>query len=211
MNAPAELSRPDAVVTPEDQARANWYLFLARLFRAPPDDQTLQSLRSAALDEAVPEPSSPLLHAWNELLLAAQRADAQRVRVEYDEAFIGVGKSEVTLNASWYLTGFLHERPLAELRERLAALGLARREGIAETEDHIASLCEVMAWLITRGDQRVEAIDVQREFFQRFLAPWYERLADALQASATVDFYRPAGRVLREFLEVERQAFDFDS
>lgn len=200
-----------SVVSPEDQARAQWYLFIAAVLRSPPDEAALRSLRDTALRrDSDAETDSPLGAAWVALLEAARRFELAQIRAEYDDAFIGVGKSEVTLNASWYLTGFLNERPLVDLREQLAKLGLARRDGIGETEDHIASLCEAMAWMIASGESRL-GVAVQRDFFGRFIAPWYPRLADSMQGSATTAFYRAVAEVLRVFFDVERQAFDFEA
>jgi len=194
----------------EDQARRNWYLLIAQLFRAPPDAATLAAIASAAPDGPPPPDAPPLARAFADLAAACAEASAAALRDEYDAVFLGVGKAEVFLNASWHLTGFLHDRPLVELRDSLAALGLARRDDIGETEDHIAALCETMALLIASPEARVASIDTQRAFFQRFLAPWFESFCDAIEHSGTTDFYKHAARVSRVFLGVERQAFDFE-
>ncbi|HYF58166.1 MAG TPA: molecular chaperone TorD family protein, partial [Burkholderiaceae bacterium] len=136
-------------------------------------------------------------------------AGADAVAAEYDRLFIGVGRAPVALHASWYLTGFLNERPLAELRTLLATWGFARREDAVRTEDHVASLLEAMAMLADSDEP--EAARRQRELFEAYLAPWYARLAEAIDASAEAGWYRPAAAVLKTFLDVERQAFDFES
>jgi TorA maturation chaperone TorD len=104
------------------------------------------------------------------------------------------------------MTGFLHERPLADLREELARLGIARRADVSETEDHVSALCEVMAMLVAEG----ASLDVQREFFSRFLASWIDDFADALERAGTTDFYKHVGRLARAFVAIERVAFDFE-
>jgi TorA maturation chaperone TorD len=191
----------------EDLARSRWYLFFSQILREAPDAQLIASLaRDASSD--VPG-DAPLEQAWVEFASAVALADAQAVRIEHDQVFVGVGKAPVPPNASYYLSGFLNERPLADLREYLAGIGLARRDEVSETEDHLASLCEVMAHLIA-GDDVPDRLAAQREFFERFIAPWYERFTDALETCDEADFYRATARVLRRFLEVERLGLAFE-
>jgi len=216
VNAAAPASYPSSpvspAVSPEDVARARWYATLAEVFRAPPSAEWLREIgaQAAAPDVAAAD-TTPLGRAWNAFAQACAQADAQAVREEYEAAFIGVGKAEVFLFASWHLTGFLHERPLVELRGHLAQLGIARRADVAETEDHVAALCETMAWLIVAAPDALRTLSTQREFFQRFLAPWFESLVEAIEHCGITDFYKHAARLLREFLAIERQAFDFES
>ncbi|MCM5568990.1 molecular chaperone TorD family protein [Burkholderiaceae bacterium FT117] len=198
------------VLGDEDLARRDWYLLLARLFREPPDAAVLSAVAAAGPAEPPGSDAPDLVRAFAELALACGQSDPESVRQEFDAAFLGVGKAEVFLNASWHLTGFLNDRPLVELRDCLADLGLARREDIGETEDHIAALCETMALLIGSQDPRLASVDTQREFFQRFLAPWFDSLCDAIERSGSTDFYKHAARAARAFLAVERQAFDFE-
>lgn len=197
--------------SPEDAARARWYALFAALFRAPPAQAWLDEIGASVPRAADDAGESVLARAWSGFARACAQAEAGDVRQEYDDVFIGVGKTEVLPYASYYLSGFLNERPLVELRGHLAVLGLARRADIGETEDHIAALCEVMAWLIAGEGSAHGGLVAQRVFFERFLAPWYEAFAGALEASGSARFYRHAGRLLREFLAVERQAFDIDS
>jgi TorA maturation chaperone TorD len=133
-------------LAPEEAARANFYGLLARLFQAPPDQALLEALASAG--EMAAE-SGAIAAAWRELARAAAEADAQAVREEYEAVFIGVGKAQVTLYAGAYSIRFTNETPLAELRGELGRLGLGRRAESSEPEDHIASLCEVMRYLIS--------------------------------------------------------------
>jgi len=210
----------EAVRLPEEElARRNWYLMLARLFRAPPDAGTLAAIAQAGGRDAagtglasppVPDDAAPLERAFAELADACRQASVDAVRQEYDSVFLGVGKAEVFLYASWYLTGFLHDRILVELRDRMAELGLQRREDIGETEDHFSALCETMALLIESADPRLSSIGTQRTFFTQYLAPWFERLCEAIERCGFTDFYKHAGRAARAFLDVERQAFEFD-
>lgn len=212
--SPASLQsrRP---VLPEDVARARWYAMLARIFRAPPSEEWLREIGAQAATPADANDAgadeSRLGRAWKRFAHACANADARAVREEYETAFIGVGKAEVFLLASWHLAGFLHERPLVELREHLALLGVARRADVADTEDHVAALCETMAWLIVAAPEPVRTLSTQRVFFQRFLSPWYESLVEAIEHCGVTDFYKHAARLLGEFLAIERQAFDFES
>lgn len=212
MNVAAPATNRSRPVSPEDVARARWYATLAQVFRAPPSPGWLRDTGAqATAPGAADTVDTPLGRAWDAFALACANADADAVRAEYEDAFIGVGKAEVFLNGSWYLSGFLHERPLVDLRAHLATLGVARRRDIAETEDHIAALCETMAWLIVAAPESLRTLDTQRVFFQRFLSPWYEALAEAIEHCGITDFYKHAARLLGEFLAIERQAFDFES
>ena len=208
MSAPMPIDVDLAAVSPEDAARARWYGLFAGLFRAPPSRQWFARVAASAGDAAG---DAPLARAWREFAGACAQADPQAVREEFDIAFVGVGKADVMPYASYHLSGFLNDRPLVELREHLASLGLARRPGIGETEDHLSALCETMAWLIAGNSAPARDVAVQREFFSRFLAPWFDSLADTIEHSGVTDLYKHAGRLLRAFLAVERQAFDFDS
>jgi len=210
MSAPTPIDVDLAAVSPEDAARARWYGLFAGLFRAPPSRQWLAGV-AASTGEGDASGDAPLARAWRDFAGACAQADPQAVREEFDVAFVGVGKADVIPYASYHLSGFLNDRPLVDLREHLASLGLARRAGIGETEDHISALCETMAWLVAGNAPPARDIAVQREFFSGFLAPWFESLADTIEHSGVTDFYKHAGRLLREFLAIERQAFDFDS
>jgi TorA maturation chaperone TorD len=185
---------------------------LSEVFRAPPSAEFLRDTGAQAATPASPHPDeTPLGRAWNAFAQACAHADVDAVREEYEAAFIGVGKAEVFLYASWHLSGFLHERPLVDLREHLALLGVTRRKDVSETEDHVAALCETMVWLIVAAPESLRTLATQRVFFQRFLAPWYESLVEAIEHCGITDFYKHAGRLLGEFLAIERQAFDFES
>jgi TorA maturation chaperone TorD len=124
---------------------------------------------------------------------------------EYFDLFIGIGRGELVPYESYYLTGFLHERPLARLRADLAALSIERVENHSEPEDHAAILCEIMAGLIA-GDFAV-SIERQRHFFDRHLAPWLGRFFADIETTKAAGFYRPVGTIGRLFIEIEAEAF----
>ena len=156
MNQPLQFVRTPA---PEDQARANFYGLLSRLFYAPADAELLEALAQADELEADAE---VLAQCWKELCAAAAKADAEEVRDEFDTVFIGTGKAPITLFTTAYSIRYANEVPLVALRNALSDLGLARREGAGEPEDHIAALCDVMRYLIAeqQGD-----LEVQKRFF----------------------------------------------
>jgi TorA maturation chaperone TorD len=186
----------------EDRARGNVYALLGNLLAGPPDDNLLESLRGAA-----PEPGDDSLFAasWQLLAVSATRATQAGLRDEYDTLFIGVGRGEIVPYASWYLTGFLMEQPLAQLRGDLRDLGIERRPGVCEPEDHAAALCDTMALLIT-GDAPA-AIDEQQRFYARHLEPWLPRFFRDLQQAPSARFYRAVGQLGEQFIGVESQAF----
>ena len=188
--------------TPEEEARANFYALLGRLFHAPPDEALLQLIASA---EEIDSVDGAMGLAWRDLAAAAAGADADAVREEYDAAFIGTGKAPVTLYTCAYSIRYTNEAPLAGLRGELASLGLGRREGVSEPEDHIAALCEVMRHLIAEQKQSLEE---QKKFFERWIWPTVVPLCSAVKQSERTGFYKAAAALLLEVCTLEHRAFE---
>jgi len=187
----------------EETARADLYGLLATLYSAPPSQDLIDTIASARS-----EGDGVLQHAWAELVSACRTAQAEAVRDEYETLFIGVGKPEVMLYGSYYLSGFLMEKPLAALRTDLANLGLERDESVPESEDHIAMLCEVMRYLIASNEFAQASLASQQAFFATHMQPWLLRLCDAIDEHPSSRFYRGVTGLARAFFEVEMQAFD---
>ena len=190
----------------EETARAEVYGLLAALYYAPPSAELLDKLQVAVTQ--APAAGAVLEASWGELVGSARRLPLAAVIEEYDALFGGIGRPEVYLYGSHYLSGFLNEKPLAALRTDLEALGLARDEAMAETEDHFAYLCEVMRYLIAGEDVEVANLTRQREFFTRHLQPWTSGMCDAVMAHPKADFYRSLGGFTQAFISVETQGFD---
>lgn len=189
----------------EDRVRGNVYALLGHLLAAPPDEALLETL--AAIDP-VPAGDSLLTAAWQMLGHAATRAAPADLQDEYQNLFIGLGRGEVIPYASWYLTGFLMERPLASLRDELRVLGIERQAGVSEPEDHAAALCDAMALMI--GGEDPVPLARQARFFARHIEPWMGRLFRDLQQAGSARFYRAVGQLGEQFLEVEKLAFGHD-
>lgn len=190
----------------EETARAELYGLLAQLYYARPNPETLAALRVAVTE--APMEGGFLQEPWQQLVGAARALDDAAIAAEFDRLFGGVGKPEVFLYGSHYLSGFLNEKPLVRLRSDLAALGLARGEAMPETEDHMAYLCEVMRYLIAGDDMAVCNLTAQRNFFASHLQPWILQLCDALQGQPAARFYAALAHFTRAFLAVEVQGFD---
>jgi len=197
--------RPGAPLD-EELARAELYGLLARLWLAPPDADLLRQFQVAVTQ--APQEGAFLEAPWQALVAAMRGTTPEAAQLEYDALFLGVGKPEVFLYGSYYLSGFLNEKPLAALRHDLAALGLARDEARGETEDHIAGVCEVMRYLIAGDDVAVSNLEQQRRFFRAHLQPWIEKLCDALDAHPRPVLYRSLAGFTRAFIQVETQGFD---
>lgn len=203
----AQKATPDYPVDPQDRVRAGFYALISRVFYAAPDAGVLDVLAGSSelVAEAV---GAKLPSAWSELRRAAAEAALDDVRGEYEGVFISVGKPDVMLYGSYYLAGFLNEKPLADVRADLAALGFARHAGASEPEDHIAALADVMRQLILVEDSAPADRDAaQQHFFSRHIAPWYGDLCDAIEAAPGADFYRSVGRMARAFLDLEKESF----
>jgi len=189
-------------LAPEEQARANFYALLSRLFYAPADAELLAALGSADELEADDE---IIAQRWRELSRAAAGIDPEAVREEYETAFVGTGRAPITLYTSAYSVRYTNEMPLAPLRGELAALGLARRNEAAEPEDHIAALCDAMRHLIVEQERD---LDEQRRFFARWIQPIAEPLCDAIEKSEHTSFYKLVGRMAKAFFSLEQSAFE---
>jgi TorA maturation chaperone TorD len=190
----------------EELARAEVYGLLAHLFYAPPDDALYSQLRVAVTQ--APVQGAFLERSWEELVAASRRLSAEAVADEYAELFLGVGKPEVFLYSSFYLAGSLNGKPLVALRTDLKKLGLERPAEVSETEDHLASLCEVMRYLIAGEDLGVSNLGAQQRFFNAHLRGWVEPFCDALAAHPRADFYRLLAGFGRDFFAVESQGLD---
>jgi TorA maturation chaperone TorD len=197
------ILRPDLYMEPnvDDVARgrAQEYALLARLLLDPPDAALLKQIGQLQGDETA------LGTAHRELAEAARRRSTVDVEREFFALFIGVGRGELLPYASYYVTGFLHERPLARLRQDLVRFGITRAEGVAEPEDHAGILCEIMAGLA--GGQLPAPEEFGRTIFENHIAPWMERFFADLERVHATEFYNRVGTVGRVFMEIEAEAF----
>ncbi|TDQ38421.1 TorA maturation chaperone TorD [Tepidicella xavieri] len=173
----------------EETARAEIYGLLAALYYAPPAPALLAQLRVAVTQ--APAAGAFLEEPWRSLVAIARELDDATIADEFHTLFGGVGKPEVYLFGSHYLSGFLNEKPLAVLRTDLAELGLTRDEHMPETEDHIAYLCEVMRFLIAGDDMAVCNLTRQQAFFAKHLQPWVSDLCDTLAPTPKAAFTPP--------------------
>ena len=198
-------------VSPEDEARANLYGLLARLFYAPPDANLISELRLAApaADDAEPltAEGEALKAAWTELVEACASAFPARLEEEHLQLFVGVGKSEVTPYLSAYVVKSERDTPLVHLRGQLAQWGLARREAAVEPEDHVSAICETMRWLIVG---RKAKLDVQKKFFEDYLRVGGSLFCSAVTACENAKFYRHPAKLLQALLDLEQKAFDIE-
>jgi TorA maturation chaperone TorD len=190
----------------EETARAEIYGLLSQLYYAPPSPEVLAALRVAVTE--APAQGGFLEEPWRQVVGEARALDDRAIYAEYDALFGGVGKPDVYLFGSHYLSGFLNEKPLARLRETLSALGLGRDAAMPETEDHIAYVCEVMRYLIAGDDVEVANLTRQRDFFAEHFQPWIGALCDAITAHPKARFYARLAEFTRAFVNVEAQGFD---
>lgn len=197
---------PRSTALDEEIARAEMYGLLASLFYQPPGDELLAQLQ-AAVTEA-PQQGGFLEEPWRDLVAQARAMTVTQIAQEYNALFGGVGKPEVYLYGSHYLSGFLNEKPLVQLRDDLAALGLARDANMPETEDHVAYLMEVMRYLIAGDDVSVCNLTQQSGFFSRHLQPWVSRLCQTLADHPRAVFYARVAALSEAFVSVESQGFD---
>lgn len=190
----------------EETARAEVYGLLAALYYAPPSAELLAQLRVAVTE--APAAGGFLEEPWRQFVGTVRELSDEQVAAEYDALFGGVGKPEVYLFGSYYLSGFLNEKPLAALRGDLAALGLARDETMPETEDHFACVCEVMRYLIAGDDVEIANLTQQQKFFSAHVQPWASQMCEAVIAQPKARFYAALAGFTAAFVSVEAQGFD---
>jgi TorA maturation chaperone TorD len=189
-------------ISEEDQLRAGWYALLAQLLSREPSNALLKMLRGLEGDE------SELGQGIRALAAAARGTTVESARQEYFDLFIGLGQGELLPYGSYYLAGFLNEKPLARLRGDMARLRIARADDVAEPEDHIAALCEMMSGLITGGFGTPADLTEQRKFFDTHIGSWAPRFFEDLQGAQSAVLYMPVGTIGRLFMAIEVQAFD---
>lgn len=189
---------PDPV-SDEEHMRAELYGLLATLLGAAPNADVLARCGALVGDQ------SDLGQAVDALSAAAR--SAKKTGDEYQALFIGIGRGELLPYASYYMTGFLNERPLAALREDMRRLGMARSTAHKDPEDSIASLMEIMAGLITGRFGTPAPLAVQRDFFNRHIGPWAVRFFSDLETAQEARFYRPVGTIGRIFMTIDAEAF----
>jgi TorA maturation chaperone TorD len=182
-----------------DAARAQEYALLSALLIRAPGAELLEKLSQLRGDP------SPLGVAHVALAEAAANTPAERVEREFFDLFIGLGRGELLPYGSYYLSGFLYERPLARLRENLSALGIERTEKQMEPEDHAGILCEIMAGLVSRQLEAPAGSD--EKIFEKHMAPWIGRFFADLERAEAARFYRHVGTLGRLFIEIETEAF----
>lgn len=194
----AAARQPDDV----DSARSQEYALLAALLLRAPDADMLARL------SRLQGTATPLGLAHIALAQAAEATSTAAVQREFFDLFVGLGRGELMPYASFYLTGFLNDRPLATLRSDLARLGLERADGHHDPEDHIGTICEIMSALAD-GQFEVPA-DEESRFFGRYLLPWAGRFFADLELAQSAKFYKAVGAIGRLFIQVEAEAFAMD-
>ncbi|MGR3825270.1 MAG: TorD/DmsD family molecular chaperone [Salipiger marinus] len=192
---------PDLRIDEEDRLRADLYNYLGVLLAQPPDQMLLdQTAGLQGSDGAIGE-------AVGTLAKMARLTKPAAVTSEYNRLFIGLGRGELLPCASYYLTGFLNEKPLALLRQDMALRGLARAETVFEPEDNIASLMEMMGAMIVGRFGAPATLAQQKAFFNRHIGPWAGHFFTDLEGAKNSVFYAPVGRLGRAFMEIEAEAF----
>lgn len=185
-----------------DQCRVNVYRLLARLLREPPDASLISILTQMTGD------SSELGEAIADLSSAAASMSLVDARDEYEVLFIGLGRGMLTPFASYYLTGFMHEKPLARLRNDMRPLGIARDNDVKDPEDHAAALMEMMAGLIDGTFGTIRPLSVQKRFFDSHVGSWTPHFFRDLETCSSARFFKPVGRIGRLFMAIEQAAFE---
>ncbi len=191
----------DIAIAPEDRLRADLYNFLGLMLAGPPDQLLLDQCAGLSGDD------SAMGQAIAGLARVAKATKPGKVESEFNALFIGLGRGELLPYASYYLTGFLNEKPLATLRSDMAVRAMTRAPNVYEPEDNIASLMEMMAGMIVGRFGTPATLDDQKTFFNKHIAPWAGLFFSDLEAAKNSILYASLGAVGREFMDIEREAF----
>ncbi|MCH2168910.1 MAG: molecular chaperone TorD family protein [Oceanicola sp.] len=196
MTAAATINIPE-----EDRLRADLYNYLGLVLAGPPDEMLIGQTAGLSGDD------SALGEAICTLARVAKVTKPKNVVSEYNRLFIGLGRGELLPYASYYLTGFLNEKPLALLRQDMSARGLQRAANVFEPEDNIASLMEMMGAMIVGRFGTLADLSTQRDFFNKHIGPWAEHFFSDLEGAKNSVFYAPVGSVGRAFMQIEAEGF----
>lgn len=199
-----EAEAENIIVSAEDKMRADLYDLLGKTLFTPPSTKFLDTLKVLSGDE------TDMGTAFNTLSKLARNVNTGAAKEEFDGLFIGMGRGELLPYGSYYLTGFLNEKPLAKLRNTMRELGIEREEGITEPEDHIGTLMEMMAGLIVGRYGTPQPVFVQRDFFASHIEPWAAHFFKDLEAAKLSRLYQPIGTIGRLFVEIETNAFSME-
>jgi TorA maturation chaperone TorD len=200
------MSAATALIDDVEQARADIYRLLGAALSHPPNVALLDYMRALPIISDGSDLSAALIG----LARAAQVTSLSDARTAYDTLFVGIARGELMPYASFYLTGFLHDRPLARLRADIAGWGLRAAPGHPDPEDHAGTLCEVMAGLIDGAHGAPQPISVQYGFFMRHMVPWLDRFFADLETATNAQLYASIGSLGRVFLNIERMAFQME-
>ena len=188
-------------ISEEDALRADLYDFLGALLAAPPSEDLLKKAAGLTGDE------TDIRRGVRALSAIARAMTPGAAREEFEALFIGLGRGELMPFGSYYLTGFLNEKPLATLRNDMARLGIERAPNVYEPEDNIASLCEMMAGMIRGRFYAAASLDEQKRFFNTHVSPWAGHFFSDLEGAKNSVLYAPVGAIGNAFMEIEREAF----
>lgn len=191
---------------PEEQARADFYALLARLFHGAPDGALLASLAGA---QAIPpDGEAQLALAWSKVIAASSVMDAQAADYEYQQLFQGVGSAEVSIYSAFYTGAPAIDHPRVRLKADLRLLGLGKPESVTEPDDHFAALFDAMRVLAGGGAGRAAgSIAEQKQFFESHVAAGVEKFFRAVETAPSANYYRTVAALGRAFLALESESF----
>ncbi|MBT6457847.1 MAG: molecular chaperone [Gammaproteobacteria bacterium] len=189
----------------EQEYRASAYSLIAALLRASPDEDLLNQLTGFTQDTQ--GDGDVLMVSMSMLGLSAKMHTATAIEDEFHDLFIGLGKGELVPYGSWYLTGFLMEKPLSDLRDDLNKLGFERSDSVTEPEDHAAALCEVISLMISNGTE----LSIQKDFFLTHMECWMDKFFSDLANAESAIFYKALGRFGSAFIEFENEYFSMQT
>ena len=201
--SPATEATKRGIVEIEDQHRSSLYVLLSSLLSGPPTTDLLSKVNTLSGGE------NKIGEAVKTLNTLSKKLGIKTIEREYNNLFIGVGRGELLPYASFYMTGFLNEKPLANLRDDMNKIGISRSPSTSDPEDHIASLCEMMSGIITNQFYTTLSLRQQSDFFATHLGPWAKHFFDDLIAAEYSVFYAPVGALGKAFIGIETEAFKF--
>jgi len=185
----------------EDKLRSDMYSFIANLIRTEPNIKLINSIKNLEGDD------SPIGKSIKLLTKLSTNLPINEIHDEYVRLFIGVGRGELLPYSSYYLTGFLNDKPLSRLKDDMGLMGIVRKENVKEPEDHISSLFDIMSGMIVGSFDKIFSLKEQSDFFEKHINPWAHLLMLDIETSKSAVFYVPVGTIGKEFIQIERDVF----
>lgn len=136
-----------------------------------------------------------------------EKRNLKDMQDEYYSLFVDpFNENQINLSASFHLDGRAYGNTLVELRSFLAGTDLVKKKDVAEEEDSLVVLLDILIGLID-GEKEMDTDKAQRlqsELLDNYLIPFSSRFKEACEKNDTADFYKACAHFFCGYLELEK-------